>query len=137
MLTNVQRICLDFLGDFLRNNKGVAPSHEEIAGALGLHSKSGVNRILVALEERGFIRRIPQRARAIEILKNPHAHDSAEKVCNDLPVMMDRCMRVGLFATAHLMHEAVRKSGWELAELKAQDKKAIAAIKTALARRGK
>lgn len=49
--------------------------------------------------------------------------DSAEQVCRDLPVMMDRCMRVGLFATGQLMHEVVRKAGWELADIKADEKK--------------
>lgn len=49
--------------------------------------------------------------------------DSAEQVCRDLPVMMNRCMSVGLFATGQLMHEVVRKAGWELADIKAEEKK--------------
>lgn len=48
--------------------------------------------------------------------------DSAEQVCRDLPIMMDRCMRVGLFETMQLMHEVVRKAGWELASIKAEEK---------------
>lgn len=69
MLTREQRRCLDFLISYQKAKGGVSPTHDEIAGALGLHSKSGVNRILVGMEERGFIRRLPFRARAIEILK--------------------------------------------------------------------
>lgn len=52
---------------------GVAPSFDEMKDALDLRSKSGIHRLITALEERGFIRRLPHRARAIEVLKLPDA----------------------------------------------------------------
>jgi len=55
--------------------------------------------------------------------------DSAEQVCRDLPLMMNRCFQVGLFATGHLMHEAVRKAGWELADILKQEKQAAITAK--------
>ncbi len=53
--------------------EGVAPSFDEMKDALDLRSKSGIHRLITALEERGFIRRLPHRARAIEVLKLPEA----------------------------------------------------------------
>ena len=55
----------------------VAPSMQEIADALNLSSKSGVHRLIISLEERGFIRRIPHRGRAIEVIKLPQAMKGA------------------------------------------------------------
>ena len=52
---------------------GVPPSFEEMKDALDLRSKSGVHRLITALEERGFIRRLPHKARALEILRLPDA----------------------------------------------------------------
>jgi repressor LexA len=64
--------------------EGVAPSFEEMKDALDLRSKSGIHRLITALEERGFIRRLAHRARAIEVLKLPEAlmppEAEAEKV---------------------------------------------------------
>ncbi|MGY6548549.1 MAG: transcriptional repressor LexA [Roseinatronobacter sp.] len=53
--------------------EGVAPSFDEMKDALDLRSKSGIHRLITALEERGFIRRLPHKARAIEVLKLPDA----------------------------------------------------------------
>ncbi|HEY9080719.1 transcriptional repressor LexA [Magnetovibrio sp.] len=53
------------------NEAGVPPSFEEMKNALGLKSKSGIHRLISGLEERGFIRRLPHRARALEVLKMP------------------------------------------------------------------
>ena len=58
---------------------GVAPSYEEMKEALDLRSKSGIHRLINALEERGFIRRLPHRARAIEVTKLPSASSSNNK----------------------------------------------------------
>lgn len=71
MLTRKQRELLDYIGAFVAT-EGAAPSFEEMKDALGLKSKSGVHRLVSALEERGFIRRLPNRARAIEPI-NPLA----------------------------------------------------------------
>jgi repressor LexA len=54
-------------------DSGISPSFDEMKDALGLKSKSGVHRLITGLEERGFIRRLPHRARAIEIVKLPDA----------------------------------------------------------------
>jgi repressor LexA len=70
MLTNKQRELLILVNDKLRKD-GVPPSFDEMKDALDLKSKSGIHRLITALEERGFIKRLANRARAIEILKLP------------------------------------------------------------------
>ena len=72
MLTKKQNELLIYINQNLRET-GVAPSYEEMREALDLRSKSGIHRLINALEERGFIRRLPHRARAIEITKLPSA----------------------------------------------------------------
>ena len=76
MLTAKQRELLIFIDDRLKAD-GVSPSFDEMREALDLKSKSGVHRLISALEERGFIRRLPNRARALEILKLPETRASA------------------------------------------------------------
>ncbi len=70
MLTVKQHELLCFINDRLAAT-GVSPSFEEMKEALDLRSKSGVHRLISALEERSFIRRLPNRARALEVLKMP------------------------------------------------------------------
>ena len=70
MLTAKQRELLLFIDKRLKQS-GISPSFDEMREALDLKSKSGVHRLISALEERGFIRRLPNRARALEILKLP------------------------------------------------------------------
>ena len=70
MLTSKQNELLRFIHERLESS-GVSPSFEEMKDALALKSKSGVHRLIGALEERGFIRRLPNRARALEILQLP------------------------------------------------------------------
>jgi repressor LexA len=72
MLTKKQRDLLDFIQTRLQRD-GVPPSFDEMKEALDLRSKSGIHRLITALEERGFIRRLAHRARAIEIVKLPDA----------------------------------------------------------------
>ncbi|MEE9314677.1 MAG: transcriptional repressor LexA [Rhizobiaceae bacterium] len=72
MLTRKQHELLMFIQTRL-NVDGVPPSFDEMKDALSLKSKSGIHRLITALEERGFIRRLPNRARALEILKLPEA----------------------------------------------------------------
>jgi repressor LexA len=72
MLTTKQKELLAFIHERLQET-GVPPSFEEMKEALDLQSKSGVHRLIMALEERGFIRRLPHRARAIEVIKLPEA----------------------------------------------------------------
>ena len=70
MLTRKQHELLRFIQNRLEES-GVSPSFEEMKEALDLKSKSGVHRLISALEERGFIRRLPNRARALEVLRQP------------------------------------------------------------------
>jgi len=70
MLTPKQKELLLFIHERLKE-AGVPPSYDEMKEALDLRSKSGIHRLITALEERGFIRRLPHRARALEILKLP------------------------------------------------------------------
>jgi repressor LexA len=72
MLTKKQLDLLDFIQTRLQRD-GVPPSFDEMKEALDLRSKSGIHRLITALEERGFIRRLAHRARAIEIVKLPDA----------------------------------------------------------------
>ncbi|WP_294393029.1 transcriptional repressor LexA [uncultured Sphingomonas sp.] len=76
MLTRKQHDLLCFINDRL-GETGVSPSFEEMKEALDLKSKSGVHRLISALEERGFIKRLANRARALEILRLPDAVKSA------------------------------------------------------------
>ena len=76
MLTAKQRELLLFIDDRLKES-GVSPSFDEMREALDLKSKSGVHRLISALEERGFIRRLPNRARALEVMKLPDTRPSA------------------------------------------------------------
>ena len=77
MLTSKQHELLCFINDRL-GETGVSPSFEEMKDALDLKSKSGVHRLISALEERNFIRRLPNRARALEILRLPDAVKAAK-----------------------------------------------------------
>jgi len=70
MLTRKQFELLRFINERLKES-GVPPSFDEMKDALDLRSKSGIHRLITALEERGFIRRLPNRARAIEVIKLP------------------------------------------------------------------
>ncbi|WP_375380844.1 transcriptional repressor LexA [uncultured Sphingomonas sp.] len=74
MLTRKQHDLVCFIDDRLRAT-GVSPSFEEMREALELKSKSGVHRLISALEERAFIRRLPNRARALEVLRMPDRPD--------------------------------------------------------------
>jgi SOS-response transcriptional repressor LexA len=71
MLTQRQKEMYDFIRAYYAKH-GIAPSFMEMMDATGRSSKSGVHRVLVALEERGFIRRMRDRARAIELVPDPH-----------------------------------------------------------------
>jgi repressor LexA len=79
MLTRKQHELVCFIYDKLADT-GVSPSFEEMKEALDLKSKSGVHRLISALEERGFIRRLANRARALEVLKMPERGDAPKTV---------------------------------------------------------
>ena len=81
MLTRKQHELICFINDRLEET-GVSPSFEEMKEALDLKSKSGVHRLISALEERKFIRRLPNRARALEVLKMPERGEVVKKPSN-------------------------------------------------------
>lgn len=76
MLTRKQSELLRFIHERLKET-GVPPSFDEMKDALDLRSKSGIHRLILALEERGFIRRLPNRARALEVLRLPESSTPA------------------------------------------------------------
>lgn len=76
MLTRKQQELLLFIHERMKES-GVPPSFDEMKDALDLASKSGIHRLITALEERGFIRRLPNRARALEVIKLPEAYAAA------------------------------------------------------------
>lgn len=77
MLTQKQHDLLIFIDKRLKKNS-ISPSYDEMKDALGLASKSGIHRLITALEERGFIARLPHRARALEILRLPGQEATAK-----------------------------------------------------------
>ncbi|MEL0232628.1 MAG: hypothetical protein VW974_06320, partial [Hyphomicrobiales bacterium] len=88
MLTQKQSELLKYINQRITEN-GIPPSYDEMKQAVNLHSKSGIHRLINALEERGFIRRLPNRARALEILKYPfnnnnNTFNSSQKILNEL-----------------------------------------------------
>ena len=70
MLTRKQFELLQYISTYIQDT-GLSPSFDEMKEALNLKSKSGIHRLITALEERGFLRRLPHRARALEVLKTP------------------------------------------------------------------
>lgn len=84
MLTAKQHELIRFIQQRLEDT-GISPSFEEMKEALDLKSKSGVHRLISALEERGFLRRLPNRARALEVLKQPEDVVSGVKAATPRP----------------------------------------------------
>ena len=83
MLTGKQHQLLSYLIDY-QAEKDITPSFDEMRAAIGLASKSGIHRLVSALEERGYIRKLPNRARAIEILRHPGNGPEAYKVSTNV-----------------------------------------------------
>ena len=81
MLTKKQKNLLLFINKKLRSS-GVSPSYEEMKDSLNLKSKSGIHRLISALEERGFIKRLAHKARALEVIKLPETA-SANDIYNN------------------------------------------------------
>ena len=84
MLTQQQKHMLTVLIDHFSNHD-VPPSFEELCTTMNLKSKSGIHRLLSGLEERGYIRRLPNRARAIEVLKYPDGSPKTDRTLVDHP----------------------------------------------------
>lgn len=88
MLTAKQHELIRFIQQRLEET-GVSPSFEEMKEALDLKSKSGVHRLISALEERGFIRRLPNRARALEVIRQPEDATPAPRASVTMPAKND------------------------------------------------
>ena len=88
MLTRKQRDLLLLIHEHMQNDD-VPPSFEEMKDALGLKSKSGIHRLISGLEERGYIERLPHRARALEIKKLPEGFAKEEPAMPSAPAMAD------------------------------------------------
>ena len=71
MLTRKQKELFDYLSDYISKNN-ISPTFEEMKKAVNLKSKSGIHRLITSIEERGFIKRLKHKARAMEITKNPN-----------------------------------------------------------------
>ncbi|MEM7690412.1 MAG: transcriptional repressor LexA [Pseudomonadota bacterium] len=94
MLTAKQHELIRFIQQRLEET-GISPSFEEMKEALDLKSKSGVHRLISALEERGFIRRLPNRARALEVIKQPEDATPAPRAEAVMPNVSDTVTSLG------------------------------------------
>lgn len=99
MLTRKQHELLLFIHERLGQG-GVSPSFDEMKDALGLKSKSGIHRLITGLEERGFIRRLPHRARALEVLRLPEGLEAARPRSSAKPGKFQPNVIKGDFALA-------------------------------------
>ena len=91
-LTKRQRALLDFVSEFTAR-EGQPPSYEQMAAGVGLRSKSGAFRLMAKLEERGAIRRLPNRARSIEVIDDRHRFAPGVEACISEYCRVHRCER--------------------------------------------
>lgn len=96
MLTRKQHDLLCHINESL-DRTGISPSFEEMKEALGLKSKSGVHRLISALEERGYLRRLPNRARALEVLRMPETKGSTRSAPSARPAPANDASEIPLF----------------------------------------
>lgn len=87
MLTKKQRDLLVFIRDRVADG-GVPPSFDEMKDALDLKSKSGIHRLITGLEERGYVQRLPNRARALEVIKFPEGLDEKPNASSAKPSVL-------------------------------------------------
>ncbi len=81
MLTKKQKELFDFLKDYIANNQ-ISPSFEEMKQAVNLKSKSGIHRLITSLEQRGFIKRLKHKARAMEIIDKSNDTNTSNEIIN-------------------------------------------------------
>lgn len=86
MLTKRQRDVLVFIQSYQKQEGGVSPSCDDIAAGIGIQSKGSVSRMVSGLEARGFIRRVPNRYRAIEVLKPVPGGKESPKSTGRIPI---------------------------------------------------
>ena len=81
MLTKKQKELFDYLKDYIANNQ-ISPSFEEMKQAVNLKSKSGIHRLITSLEQRGFIKRLKHKARAMEIIDKSNDINTSNEIIN-------------------------------------------------------
>ena len=108
MLTKKQKNLLLYINKKLRAS-GVSPSYEEMKMSLNLKSKSGIHRLISALEERGFIRRLPHKARALEVIKLPETA-SANDIYNIVTSHKEPLISESGIKTKNELLEMVKKT---------------------------
>jgi repressor LexA len=118
MLTPRQHELLTFIDTYIRK-RGSAPDFREMADALGLKSNTGVDRMLKALEERGFVRRLRRRARAIEVVRLPDAKPNIAVEAIAAIKLRKRAREAGLMEGADLWAAADQAEDAVLAKLEA------------------
>lgn len=106
-MTPKQRKLLSFIKLYQGSHDGVSPSFEEMSLALGSRSKSGVFRALQCLEGEGYIRRLRNRARAIEVVQNPHIPD--QLAAHSTEALVREANRRGLVVGHIHSHEGHRR----------------------------
>lgn len=106
MLTEKQLHCLTFIDAEIRRSGGVSPSYDEIRTHLGLKSKSGINRLVTGLEQRGFLRGVGIK-RGLEVLRLPQNTEAATSGdFSELPTTAD-ALRAELRALETLVHQRI------------------------------
>lgn len=106
MITPLQAKCLTEIARYQHENAGVSPSFEELRSALGVKSKSEVHRFLTGLEERGYVRRLKGKVRAIEVLRLPGEAPRAA------PALPPRAAAAGKRITLRDMAEGIASEPW-------------------------
>jgi SOS-response transcriptional repressor LexA len=96
MLTARQSDLLRYLASWRDEGHGISPTYKQMQEALGLKSKAGIHRLIVSLEERGYIERIPNRARAIHVIAGPDGQPRRAVRAQDLIDLVGRlCVQEG------------------------------------------
>ena len=108
MLTKKQKELYDYLRNYITNNQ-ISPSFEEMKEAVNLKSKSGIHRLITSLEQRGFIRRLKHKARAMEIIKDFPNRNNSEVIGNNNDDSYLKIPLVGLIAAGEAI-EAINSS---------------------------
>ena len=108
MLTKKQKNLLLFINKKIRST-GISPSYEEMKDSLNLKSKSGIHRLISALEERGFVKRLAHKARALEVIKLPE-NASANDIFNSFTPSVIYLMMLGYVFGGWMMIKTASKS---------------------------
>lgn len=110
MLTPRQAELLRFLSSWQDEGGSVSPTFDQMAGALGLKSKSGIHRLITSLEERGFIQRLPRQARSIRVIAGVGGTPRRPVTAKDLRELVARlCIQEGPEITIAALADSARE----------------------------